>query len=286
MAKRFIDTGLFDDPWFMDLSKDCKIAWVFLITKCDHAGIIQINERLFKVMTGVNSFATVQQELNGRLVQLRDSYFFIPKFIYYQYPGFPKSQVNAQMGAIKRLCEFGLYDSETGGLNEQFTNSSLRDGEGLTNSYGYGNGNGNGKETPIEKKSKKEEVKFEKIKHLSDFYSQQIAIGKAYVEKIPESLDDFNQYRKFITYLHDYNNIENYDPLGESLASPKENLLKLPKQMRFIDFVARLREAQKYGVNIFDKLDAMENSGSLKGKTDFNLTLSTFLKPFSKPKEA
>lgn len=127
---------------------------------------------------------------------------------------------------------------------------------------------------------------FPKIPHLSDFYSQQIAIGKAYVEKIPESLDDFNQYRKFITYLHDYNNIENYDPLGESLASPKENLLKLPKQMRFIDFVARLREAQKYGVNIFDKLDAMENSGSLKGKTDFNLTLSTFLKPFSKPKEA
>lgn len=144
MAKRFIDTGLFDDPWFMDLSKDAKIAWVYLVTKCDHAGIIQINEKLFKVMTGVNSLGTVQQELNGRLIQLRDSYYFIPKFINYQYPGFPKSNVNQQSGAIKRLQEFGLYFDGNLTLNQDFTNSSSTVHEELTNSYGYGNGNGNG----------------------------------------------------------------------------------------------------------------------------------------------
>lgn len=125
MVKRFIDTGLFDDPWFMNLSKDGKIAWLFIITKCDHAGIIQINEKLFKVMTGINSFPKVLKELGNRLVTLRDNYYFVPKFITYQYPGFPKSKVNAQAGAIKRLSEFGIFDIENNTINEQLQNNNL-----------------------------------------------------------------------------------------------------------------------------------------------------------------
>lgn len=139
MAKRFIDTDIFDDPWFMDLSKDGKITWLFLITKCDHAGIIQINERLFKVMTGINSLATVLKELGNRIVPLRDNYFFIPKFIFFQYPEFPKSKVNQQAGAIKRLLEFGLFDLETLKLNEVLMNSSTTLDQDLPKSYGNDN---------------------------------------------------------------------------------------------------------------------------------------------------
>jgi hypothetical protein len=144
MAKRFIDTEIFDDPWFMDLSKDGKIAWIFMITKCDHAGIIQINERLFKVQTGINSLQTVMKEFGNRLVSLRDNYFFIPKFIAYQYPGFPKSGVNAQSGAIKRLREFNLFDGEKLTVHQELTNSSATVDKELNNSYGYGYGYGNG----------------------------------------------------------------------------------------------------------------------------------------------
>lgn len=140
MAKRFIDTGLFDDPWFMDLSKDGKIAWVFLITKCDHAGIIQVNDRLFKVMTGINSFTTVRQELADRLVSLRDNYFFLPKFIYYQYPDFPKSNVNAQTGAIRRLMEFGLYSDGKLTNGQDIANSSPTLRQEIMNSCGSGYG--------------------------------------------------------------------------------------------------------------------------------------------------
>lgn len=143
MAKRFFDTGLFDDPWFMDLSKDGKIAWMYLLTKCDHAGIISINEKLFKVMTGINSWSTVAEELGNRLVRLRDNYYFIPKFIYFQYPDFPKSKVNQQNGAIKRLQEFGLFDEENLTLHEDFMNSSPTLHEDLVKSYGNGNGIGN-----------------------------------------------------------------------------------------------------------------------------------------------
>jgi len=146
MAKRFIDTGMFDDPWFMDLSKDAKITWVYIITKCDHAGIIEINERLFKLQTGINSWSTVRKELDNRIYNLRDMYFFIPKFIQFQYPDFPKSNVNQQSGAIKRLIEFGLFkDGQL--IDIQCLNSSSTLNEVLTKTYGNVNGNdsiGNG----------------------------------------------------------------------------------------------------------------------------------------------
>lgn len=143
MAKRFIDTGLFDDTWFMNLSKDAKIAWVYLITKCDHAGIIEINEKLFKVQTGVTSWNGVLKEIENRLHHLRDMYYFIPKFIQFQYPGFPKSNVNQQTGAIKRLSEFGLFVNNQL-IDFQYLNSSPTVHEDLVKSYGNGNGIDNG----------------------------------------------------------------------------------------------------------------------------------------------
>lgn len=117
MAKRFIDTSLFDDSWFMSLSKDGKIFWLYLITKCDHAGIIELNEILAKVQTGLKSLLTVTKELDNRLIKLRDNYYFIPKFIDFQYPKFPQSNVRQQESAIKRLCEFGLFDKENNKIN-------------------------------------------------------------------------------------------------------------------------------------------------------------------------
>lgn len=109
MAKRFIDTGLFDDPWFMELSKDGKMLWIYLITKCNHAGIIDINNKLCKVQTDIENIETVIQELGNRLVRVDKQLFFIPKFIYYQYPKFPQSTVLQQKSAIEILTKYGLF---------------------------------------------------------------------------------------------------------------------------------------------------------------------------------
>ena len=81
MAKRFIDTEIFDDPWFSDLSKDAKILWIYLITKCSHAGIFKKNEKLTVFQTGTKGLATVSKELGNRLIVLNDELLFIPKFI-------------------------------------------------------------------------------------------------------------------------------------------------------------------------------------------------------------
>lgn len=109
MSKRFIDTELFDDSWFMNLSKDAKLLWLYLITKCDHAGIIDINKKLVEVQAGIKSYETVSKQLGNRLIHVRDNYYFIPKYIEFQYPDFPRSNVRQQQSAIKILEKFGLF---------------------------------------------------------------------------------------------------------------------------------------------------------------------------------
>jgi len=71
MAKRFIDTALFDDEWFMELSKEGKLFWIYAMTKCDHAGILQLNEKLCKFQTGIKNIETVKEELGNRIITLR-----------------------------------------------------------------------------------------------------------------------------------------------------------------------------------------------------------------------
>jgi hypothetical protein len=132
MAKRFIDTGLFDDPWFMDLSLSEKVLWVYCITKCDHAGILELNEKLCQFQTGIKNIKPIIKGLGNRLIMVSGPYYFIPKYLEYQYPNFPNSKVRQQDSAIKRLKEFKLFDEHTQSVIE-----------GLVNSYDNVSVNGN-----------------------------------------------------------------------------------------------------------------------------------------------
>jgi len=123
MAKRFIDTGLFDDDWFMDLSKDAKLLWVYFITKCDHAGMLKLNVILCKVQTDVKDLNDVIKQLGNRLVTVSEHLYFIPKFIEFQYPGFPNSKVRQQSSAVDILVKYGLFDKENLTLNKELTNT-------------------------------------------------------------------------------------------------------------------------------------------------------------------
>jgi len=149
MAKRFIDTQLFDDPWFMDLSKDSKIFWIYLITKCNHAGIIELNERLFKFQTGLKCLQTVIKELGNRLVSVRDQYYFIPKFLDFQYPNFPNSKVKSQKSAMNILLKFNINIDNIQTVSEP-----------LDKGYGYDtdNGNDNGNDSEKEKVKEKNNI--------------------------------------------------------------------------------------------------------------------------------
>ena len=80
-----------------------------LITKCDHAGVIRRNDKLFQFYLSSNSLETVYKELADRLIKLSDGYLFIPKFILFQYPKGLDTNVKAQKSAIDILQSHELW---------------------------------------------------------------------------------------------------------------------------------------------------------------------------------
>jgi hypothetical protein len=135
MAKRFIDTGIFNDSWFIDLTSEQKLLYIYLFTTCDHAGIIDFNKTLATVQTGIkdlpNSFQTLSEGFGNRLIRLREgeNYFFLPKFIKNQYPNGLNPSVKATASVIRRLSDFNLLDSDFNlklTLNKEFGNPYKR----------------------------------------------------------------------------------------------------------------------------------------------------------------
>lgn len=131
MSKRFIDTGIFDDDWFMDLSKEAKLLWIYCITKCDHAGLIKINPKLCGIQTDIKDLDGTIKQLGNRLVTVSERLYFIPKFIEFQYPGFPNSKVRQQQSAVEILKKHNLFDENKLTISKLLTNSYDNDNDNV-----------------------------------------------------------------------------------------------------------------------------------------------------------
>lgn len=131
MSKRFIDTALFDDDWFMDLSKEAKLLWIYMITKCDHAGILKLNLKLCTLQTDIKDLNKIIKELGNRLVTVSKDLYFIPKFLEFQYPGFPNSKVRQQSSAVDILTKYGLFDNGKLTVSKELTNTYENDNDNV-----------------------------------------------------------------------------------------------------------------------------------------------------------
>lgn len=83
MAKRFTATEKWDDPWFDSLSNTNKLFWIYLLDKCNHAGIWQVNWRLVKHHIGTDKIDL--KDFKDRILVLSNEKWHIPKFIEFQY---------------------------------------------------------------------------------------------------------------------------------------------------------------------------------------------------------
>ena len=109
MAKRFIDTALFSKKWIRELDVDMKLFWIYLLTKCDHAGIWDVDIDLAAFQIGVElDETTILNTFNRKIVPFKDGKWFIPKFIEYQY-GELNENVNTHKSVIKLLTKYGLF---------------------------------------------------------------------------------------------------------------------------------------------------------------------------------
>ena len=53
VKKRFTDTLKWEKEWFLSLEINDKIVWLYLLDKCDEAGLWNVNWGLVSILTGV-----------------------------------------------------------------------------------------------------------------------------------------------------------------------------------------------------------------------------------------
>ncbi len=110
MAKRFITTDIFDDAWFMDLPAKYKLFWLYLITKCDHSGIWQVNYKLAQFYVGEHLEPTECERMFKERIKILENgkYWFIEKFLLFQYGPVIKSNNPALKKVIEKIDFFDL----------------------------------------------------------------------------------------------------------------------------------------------------------------------------------
>lgn len=84
MAQRFTATEKWSDPWFRELAPASKLGYLYLLDRCDHAGIIDFDEKLAEFCIGCS---VDWQELfaSDRLHHIEGTKYWLAKFCQFQY---------------------------------------------------------------------------------------------------------------------------------------------------------------------------------------------------------
>ena len=113
MAKRFTDNQKWQDLWFMDLPSKYKLFWLYLLDACNHAGIWKVNFRVAVFMVGEHlEPSEVKRHLKDRTKVINDKYWFVPKFVRFQYPKGLKATVQPQKAVINELEKYNIKLTE------------------------------------------------------------------------------------------------------------------------------------------------------------------------------
>ena len=119
MAKRFIDTDMWSKKWIRLLDPKLKLFWVYLLSRCNHAGIYEVDLELasFQLKLELDE-KEILNSFNGIIKPIDNDKWFIPKFIEFQY-GPLNEKVNAHRSVINILKKYKLLNK-----NQQLINSS------------------------------------------------------------------------------------------------------------------------------------------------------------------
>jgi hypothetical protein len=113
MKKRFTDIQIWEAPWFRKLNPDSKLFWYFITSRCDDAGIWEIDEEAFAFYSKVETpFKELVESLGDRTQYLSDTHLWIKKFVEFQY-GELSETAKPHQPAIRSLRKYGLFKGST-----------------------------------------------------------------------------------------------------------------------------------------------------------------------------
>lgn len=89
MSKRFTDTQLWEEDWFIELEKDYQMFWIYLKDACDHAGVWKPNlgkfKKLFDCRVDLKKALEFFNKDKDRVAILKNKRWFLTGFIPFQY---------------------------------------------------------------------------------------------------------------------------------------------------------------------------------------------------------
>lgn len=112
MAKRFFDSGKFDDPFYRKLTPEMKCAYDYLQSKCNYAGIIDIDidDLNFKIGCKNITYKDLKETFKDKFIILAENEnrlkIFMPRFIWWQY----KNELIPNNGVHRNV--FALLEEE------------------------------------------------------------------------------------------------------------------------------------------------------------------------------
>jgi hypothetical protein len=110
MAKRFTDTIKWNKRFFRNLSNNYKLLWIYILDKCDHAGVWEVDFDEVELKLGVRfDPKEALNKLDNRAIEFRDGEkWFIPDFVTFQYGEELNMKVKAQWSAIQIIKKYNL----------------------------------------------------------------------------------------------------------------------------------------------------------------------------------
>lgn len=131
MAKRFTETNKWTEDWFLEMSTENKLFWLYICDNCDHAGIYKPNKRMFELLAGVSveiqEFLSIVNKDKDRITVLENGRWFLNQFISFQYGNNLNPRNRVHKSIIEVLYKNGITyaDSPTPDkLEDKTTNSS------------------------------------------------------------------------------------------------------------------------------------------------------------------
>ena len=158
MAKRFIETGFFKDPFVRGLQGAYKGLYIYLFLDCSNAGIWNVELDVARLRCDIPNNCSdedIKEAFSDKIIELENGEkWMLKNFIKVQHNGLLKQNNKAHTSAINELLKFDLLEELKEG---EFTLKDQKKEDppkGLTRPYGNGKGKSNGRSIGKSNKSK------------------------------------------------------------------------------------------------------------------------------------
>lgn len=122
MAKRYTDTNIWLEDWFIDLPVEYKLFWYYILSSCDHAGLFKVNLKLFCSLNGVKVESSLAlkyyNENKERIIVISDNLWFISDFFVFQYGTTLNRQNRVHDSIFEIYNKYGIKMTTIRGLKD------------------------------------------------------------------------------------------------------------------------------------------------------------------------